>query len=231
MLLPLVEHHDLVAGVLLEEEQLAGIGGGIMGQGLHAVDELQQHPYSQDDPLVRGAIGVQAQVIAVPHIGDALVPLHAVQQPFRRGRRLVPQQPHHLGLRQWPVLGKPFDYVLFVCQKHGVTPLCVFFLECVFPAGTRINWCPGPEMPGYAHNDSKTQNHGTAFSTAISCTHLLHKGSNYQHPAVPALVIAGGEGQIALCLGDGSHAGFFQQRGAEILHLGGTAQISVGVHQ
>ena len=113
--LPFVEHHDLVASVLLEEEQLAGIGGRVMGQGLHPLNELQQHPHRQDDPLVWGAIGIQAQVIAVPHIGDALVPLHAVQQPFRRGGGFIPQQPHYLGLRQWPILGKPFDYVLFVC--------------------------------------------------------------------------------------------------------------------
>ena len=132
MLLPLVEHHDLVAGVLLEEEQLAGIGGGIMGQGLHTVDELQQHPHRQDDPLVWGAIGVQAQVVAVPHIGDALVPLHAVQQPFRRGGGFVPQQPHHLGLGQRAVLGQPLDYVLFVCQKHGVTPYAFSFWNAFF---------------------------------------------------------------------------------------------------
>ena len=166
MLLPLVEHYNLVAGVLLEEEQLAGIGGGIMGQGLHTVDELQQHPHRQDDPLVWGAIGIQAQVVAVPHIGDTLVPLHAVQQPFRGGWGFVPQQPHHLCLGQRPVLGKPFDYVLFVCQKHGVTPLCVFFLECVFPTGTRINWCPGPEMPGYAHNSRNAHLGISAFSVA-----------------------------------------------------------------
>lgn len=132
VLLPFIEHHDLIAGVLLEEEQLAGIGGRVMGQGLYPLDELQQHPHCQDDPLVRGAIGVQPQVVAIPHIRDTLVPLHAVQQPFRRGRGLVPQQPHHLGLGQRPVLGKPFDYVLFVCQKHGVTPYAFSFWNVFF---------------------------------------------------------------------------------------------------
>ena len=60
---------------------------------------------------------------------------------------------------------------------------------------------------------------------------LLHKGSDYQHPAVPTLVVAGGEGQITLGAGNGLQAGFFQQRGAEVLHLGGIAQVCVGVHR
>ena len=52
-LFPLVKDHNLIAGVLFQEKQLAGIGGGVVGQGLHSVYKLQQHTHRQNHPLVR----------------------------------------------------------------------------------------------------------------------------------------------------------------------------------
>ena len=79
------------------------------------VDEPQQHPHRHNHPLVRDAVGIQAQVIAAGYWGNAVVPFQVVEDPLRRGGRLVPQQAHHLGPGQRPVLGQPLDYVLFVC--------------------------------------------------------------------------------------------------------------------
>jgi len=67
-----------------------------VGHGLDLVDELKQHPYSQDDALVGLDHGVESQVVTAGDIRNSQLPFQVLDNPLRCLRALVPQQPDHL---------------------------------------------------------------------------------------------------------------------------------------
>lgn len=115
VLLSVIKHHDLIAGIFLEEEKLGRISCRVVGHGIDPVNELQQNPDSQDDPLIRLRQGIDPHVVAARHIGDHQFPLEPADDPLRLVGRLVFEQANHLRLGQSPVLGQPaYDVLLFL---------------------------------------------------------------------------------------------------------------------
>ena len=114
MLLPFIEHHDLIPHPLLQKEQLGWVCGRIMGHGLHLIRKLEQDPNCMDNALVRLAHRVNAQIVATGDIEDHLLTFQSADNLCRDLRRLMAQQANDLRLGQWPVLGQPMYDILLI---------------------------------------------------------------------------------------------------------------------
>lgn len=123
VLFAIVQHYDLIPGVLFQKEKLGRPCRRVMGHRVHKINELQQHPHGQDRPLIRLTERVRADVIPARDIRNAHLSFQIPQDLLRSLGRFA-QQPDNLGPGQCSILGQPFYNILLILKQHPHTSFC-----------------------------------------------------------------------------------------------------------